>query len=29
MKIEQWLSPENLGLVAVGIVIGAVVADWR
>ena len=24
MKIEQWLSPENLGLIAVGIVIGAV-----
>jgi conjugative transfer region protein TrbK len=24
MKIEQWLSPENLGLVAVGIVMGAV-----
>ncbi|MGB5083255.1 MAG: putative entry exclusion protein TrbK-alt [Methylocystis silviterrae] len=24
MKIEQWLSSENLGLVAVGIVIGAV-----
>jgi conjugative transfer region protein TrbK len=24
MKIEQWLTPENLGLVAVGIVIGAV-----
>jgi len=23
MKIEQWLTPENLGLVAVGIVIGA------
>jgi conjugative transfer region protein TrbK len=23
MKIEQWLSPENLGLVAVGIVLGA------
>jgi conjugative transfer region protein TrbK len=24
MKLEHWLSPENLGLVAVGIVIGAV-----
>ncbi|RNJ50358.1 putative entry exclusion protein TrbK-alt [Methylocystis hirsuta] len=24
MKIDQWLTPENLGLVAVGIVIGAV-----
>ncbi|MGJ0452774.1 MAG: putative entry exclusion protein TrbK-alt [Methylocystis sp.] len=24
MKIEQWLSPETLGLIAVGIVIGAV-----
>ncbi len=24
MKIEQWLSPENLGLVAFGIVLGAV-----
>ena len=24
MKIEQWLSPENFGLIAVGIVIGAV-----
>jgi hypothetical protein len=24
MKIEQWLSPENLGLIALGIVIGAV-----
>ena len=24
MKIEHWLTPENIGLVAVGIVIGAV-----
>lgn len=24
MKIEHWLNPENLGLIAVGIVIGAV-----
>lgn len=24
MRIEQWLTPENLGIVAVGIVIGAV-----